>query len=259
MYRLFACADTLFLHLPFEERVKKICMAGFLAEFWLWDGRDMDALAADPKIQVNNFVIGPGDGCMVHPDNVEGYFDNVEEGLAIAKKLRCRRFIALSGGLSAETGASTHPVAEHPIARWVTAYKALRRLADIAEQHDVVFSLEHLNVKIDHPGYPLANVEDAARLVREVDSPGIKLLLDLYHAQVQEGNLIELIREYHDIIGHIHVADVPGRHEPGTGEINYTQVVETLHEVGYDGVVGLEAFPENDDYQAMDRFREIFG
>jgi len=132
-------------------------------------------------------------------------------------------------------------------------------LGDIAEQHDVVFSLEHLNIKLDHPGYPLANVEDAARLVREVDSPGIKLLLDLYHAQVQEGNLIELIREYHDIVGHIHVADVPGRHEPGTGEINYPQVVETLHEVGYDGVVGLEAFPKNDDYEAMNRFRDIFG
>ncbi len=131
-------------------------------------------------------------------------------------------------------------------------------MAELAAKNEVTLSLEHLNTKLDHAGYSLPYVEDAVRLVDEVNSPNLKILLDIYHAQVQEGDIISLIRQYKDYIGYVHVADVPGRHQPGTGEIHYANVARALHEVGYDGTVGLEAFPEGDHLEAMNRFRTIF-
>src|SRR4029077_1455293 len=95
------------------------------------------------------------------------------------------------------------------------------RIAEIADEADVVYNLEPLNTKIDHPGYPLPRVEDVARLIELVGSPRIKVLFDVYHAQVEEGNVVQLIRDFHRHIGYVHVADAPGRHEPGTGEIDY--------------------------------------
>jgi len=82
--------------------------------------------------------------------------------------------------------------------------------------------------------------------------------LDLYHAQIGEGNLIQLVRDSIDWIGEVQVADVPGRCEPGTGEINYPAVAAALHEVGYAGVVGLEAWASGDDRVALERFRRAF-
>jgi hydroxypyruvate isomerase len=119
--------------------------------------------------------------------------------------------------------------------------------------------LENLNTKIDHAGYPLPHVEDVVRLLEEVGSPRIKLLLDIYHAQVEEGNIIQSIRDYGRFIGHVHVADVPGRHEPGTGEINYPKVVQALREIKYEGDIGLEAWAESSDDLAVSRFQSIFG
>jgi hydroxypyruvate isomerase len=104
----------------------------------------------------------------------------------------------------------------------------------------------------------LPQLEDAVQLVAAVGSPNLRVLFDVYHAQVQQGNLIQLIHDYRDYIGYVHVADVPGRHEPGTGEINYPQVAKALRDVGYHGSVGLEAFPQEDDRRALARFREVF-
>ena len=84
------------------------------------------------------------------------------------------------------------------------------------------------------------------------------MLLDIYHTQMEQGNVIDTIRQYSDYIGYIHVADVPGRHEPGTGELNYPRIAQTLRDVGYDGTIGLECWPAGDAHQAMEAFRETF-
>ena len=115
-----------------------------------------------------------------------------------------------------------------------------------------------LNTKVDHAGYPLPLVEDGLRLIEQVGSTRIRLLLDIYHAQIEEGNVIELIGQTADYLGYVHVADVPGRHEPGTGEINYPLVAKALRDAGYSGHVGMEAFPAGDDHQAMERFKAAF-
>ena len=149
----------------------------------------------------------------------------------------------LSTGEIDDQGRIVHAIAANPITRWITAYKGLCQIAELAEKHDVIYSLEPLNTKTDHAGYPLARTEDAARLVEEVGSPRIRLLLDVYHTQIEEGNVTQVIRDFGKLVGYVHVADVPGRHEPGTGEINYPHVVQTLREIGYRESSDWKRFP----------------
>lgn len=256
MFSLSVCADTVLLELPFIERIKEIARAGFLVEFWRWPGRDIDAIASDSNIKTCAFT-GYLKGSMVDPEGIEEFLNGIRTTLDVAAKLRCKSLFLSSGELD-DQGQVVHRIASHPATKWISAYKTLCRLAEIAEKHDVVYNLEHLNTKIDHPGFPFAYAEDVIQLLAQVGSPRIKMLFDIYHAQIQDGNLIEKIRTYHSFIGHIHVADVPGRHEPGTGEINYRHVVEAIKDTGYNGVIGLEAFPKSNSLEAMARFREIF-
>ena len=121
-----------------------------------------------------------------------------------------------------------------------------------------VYVLENLNTAVDHPGTPFARAADTLDLVRGIDSPHLKLNLDLYHAQIGEGNLIDLCREALPWIGEIQVADVPGRCEPGTGEVNYANVAIALRDMGYAAVVGLEAFASGDPDEALAAFRAAF-
>jgi hydroxypyruvate isomerase len=141
---------------------------------------------------------------------------------------------------------------------WLKARDTLQRIADLAEQQDVVFMLENLNLPRDHPGVPFALAADTRALVASIDRPGLRLNLDLYHAQIGEGNLIELCRACQPWIGEIQVADVPGRLEPGTGEINYPGIARALAAMGYRGPVCLEAFASGDPEQALARFRAAF-
>ena len=255
MYQLAVCAETVFQELPFEERVKKIAEAGFLVEFWRHREHNVDALV-NQDVRFSN-LSGSDRGSMMHPDGVQTYLEDVERSIAVAKRLGCRQLMLLTGELG-PAGESIHMVAEHPATRWITAYRCLSQAVELAEKHDVTFSLEPLNIVLDHVGYPLPYPEDAVRLIEQVASPRINLLLDVYHTQMQQGNVIQAIRDYADYLGYVHVADVPGRHEPATGEINYPAVAEALREVGYEGNVGLEAFPESDDALALSRFREAF-
>jgi hydroxypyruvate isomerase len=100
-----------------------------------------------------------------------------------------------------------------------------------------------LNIHVDHPGYFLNRSGVGFDLVRAVDSPRIKLLFDIYHMQVMEGNIIDTLTSNLAVIGHVHVADVPGRHQPGTGELNYANIFKALREAGYDKYVGFEFEP----------------
>jgi len=260
-YKLSGCADTLFCDLPFIERAQEIANAGLLVEFWGWHDRDIDALAAAPNIEISTMignVVYRGGGCMVHPDEVDDWIRGFHDCLPVAQQLGVHDLILISGTLD-DKGHGNHRIAEHPATRWITAYKALCQVAEIAEQHDLNYNLEPLNIKRDHPGYSVPYFEDAVRLLEQVGSPRIRILMDIYHTQIQEGNVIELIRNHQEMIGYVHVADVPGRHEPGTGELDYRRIAQELRDVGYNGTVGLEAYPEQSDQAAISAFKSVFG
>ncbi|MCB9138651.1 MAG: TIM barrel protein [Caldilineaceae bacterium] len=256
MYELSVCADTVFLDLPFEERVKRISDAGFRVEFAGWKERDMEVFREYPGVRPGSMV-ATGAGSILYPDDVDALVASVAESVETAKYIGSKYLILLAGVLGPQ-GEIIHRSHPDDITRWITAYKALVRVAEIAEANDVTLCLEHLNTVIDHVGYAIGRVEQAVQLVREVSSPNLKIVLDIYHAQVEQGNIIDLIRQYIGDVGYVHVADAPGRHEPGTGEIHYRRVARALSEAGYEGIVGLEAFPLDDPYVAMERFRDHF-
>jgi hydroxypyruvate isomerase len=258
IFELTVCADTVFPELPFLERARRIAEAGFLVDFWRWfaDDVDLTALAAESSIRIGCFT-GYVDGSLVHPDGLDQFLRGVERTLEVAAMMDCKHLVISTGEIRND-GIPVHAVAENPITRWSTAYRGLVRLAELAEEHDVFYNVEHLNTKVDHPGYPVADVDDALALVDAVASPRIRLLLDLYHLQVQEGNVCDTIARCGDRIGYNHVADVPGRHEPVTCEMNYPKIVETLQANGYRGRVALEAFPLEDSPAALSAFRSYF-
>ena len=256
MFQLSICAGTVLQNLPFLERVRAIAAAGFAVDLWDWEDDALDEIADDPDITIGA-IPGWRGGNMVHPDGVETFFEGVEANLEIAARLGCQNLAIATGELNAK-GEVVHVAAAHPGTKWITIYKCGCRLAALAEKYDVTYSFEIMNTKTDHAGYPCPLIEDGLRLVEEVASPRLKLLFDVYHAQIEEGNVSELIRQTASVLGYVHVADVPGRHEPGTGEINYPHIAQVLRDVGYTGHVGMEAFPKADDYAAIEAFRTVF-
>lgn len=120
------------------------------------------------------------------------------------------------------------------------AVELLRRAAEILEPHDLVMVLEPLNHHINHPGTFLDKSDQAYQLCRAVDSPSCKILFDIYHQQITEGNLIPNIDRCWDEIAYFQIGDNPGRNEPTTGEINYRNIFEHIHSKGYEGILGME-------------------
>lgn len=115
-----------------------------------------------------------------------------------------------------------------------------KRVAPMLEDAGMTLVWEPLNIKVDHAGYFLVYSQDAAEIVRRTDSPAVKILFDVYHQQISEGDVIRNIREYAAEIGHFHFADNPGRNEPTTGELNYNNIFKAIYETGYRGVVSAE-------------------
>ena len=118
--------------------------------------------------------------------------------------------------------------------------EGLRRAAELLENTELTLVVEPLNVLVNHPGYFLVHSEEAAQIMEAVNSPHVKILFDIYHQQISEGNLIGNIREYYPYIDYFQVGDVPGRQEPGTGEVNWRNVFRAIYELGYRGIVGME-------------------
>lgn len=175
----------------------------------------------------------------------------------VGKRLGVQRLNLHGTGLG-DRGLPVQPVEVVTGAMWLKARDTLCRIVDLAEEEDVVFTLENLNLPVDHPGVPFARAEDTLALVSSINHPRLRLNLDLYHAQIGEGNLIELCRRALPWIGEIQVADVPGRCEPGTGEVNWNGIARALKAMGYSGPVGMEAWASGDADAALSAFRAAF-
>jgi hydroxypyruvate isomerase len=254
-YRLAVCAEMVFLDLPFEERVRRIADLGFEVEIWDWTRKDVGSLTRTGArfSSMTGYVAG----ALADPDGAEQLLATAEESLRVAEQLDCPRLNVHGTGLD-DRGLPVHASHVASPRMWLTAAKTLTRLAELGERAGRVFTLENLNTAVDHPGVPFAKAADTLALVEAVGNPHLRLNLDLYHAQIGEGNLVQLVERALPFVGEIQVADVPGRCEPGTGEIYYPAVAGALDRLGYAGVVGLEAWASGDSAQALERFRQAF-
>jgi hydroxypyruvate isomerase len=253
-FPLAVCAEMVFLDLPFEERVHRIDELGFAVEIWFSQGKDIKALRATGA--TFSSMAGYLHGNLVEPDAANTFLKTAEQTLDVAHELGCPRLVVHPAELV--EGKAAKPMFRVSGEMWLTALRTLKRLAELGERAGVVYCLENLNTVVDHPGVPLARAKDTLALVEAVDSPHVRMMLDLYHAQIGEGNLVALIERAGQAIGEVQVADVPGRCEPGTGEIYYPAVARALERIGYTGTVGLEAYASGDDVRALERFRAAF-
>jgi len=245
----------LFLDLPVAERVRRIADLGFEVEIWDWTRKDLDALAGTEA--TFSSMTGYVTGTLADDAGAAELLRTAELSLRAAEQLDCARLNVHGTGLDGR-GLPVVPAATVSPAMWLTAARTLGRLAQLGERAGRVFTLENLNTAVDHPGVPFARAADTIALVEAVGSPYLRLNLDLYHAQIGEGNLVELVARALPLVGEIQVADVPGRCEPGTGEIAYRAVSTALERLGYDGVVALEGWASGDPLAALDRFRAAF-
>ncbi|MGY1784411.1 TIM barrel protein [Geodermatophilus sp. SYSU D00698] len=255
-YRLAALAEMLFLDLPFPERVRRIAAAGLEVEIWDWTAKDLDALAATGA--TFSSMTGYVTGTLADDGGAAELLRTAELSLAAAERLGCPRLNVHGTGLDAG-GLPVVPAVVVTPAMWLTAARTLTRLAGLGERAGRVFTLENLNTAVDHPGTPFARAADTIALVEAVGSPHLRLNLDLYHAQIGEGNLVALVERALPLVGEVQVADVPGRCEPGTGEIRHEAVAAALDRLGYDGVVALEGWASGDPDDALKAFRAAYG
>ncbi|NKK97318.1 TIM barrel protein [Rhizobium leguminosarum bv. viciae] len=254
-FMLAVCAEMVFRSLPVLDRLKRITELGFQAEIWDWTKHDIKAIAKSGT--TFSSMTGYITGTLADDDGAEELLRTARQSIPVAKELNCPRLNLHGTGLDGQG----LPVVKSEVvtgAMWLKAADTLNRIADLGEEEGVIFVLENLNEAVDHPKTPFAKSADTIALVAAVNRPSLKLNLDLYHAQIGEGNLIELCRTALPHIGEIQVADVPGRKEPGTGEINYPAIARALNEMGYRGTIGMEAWSSGDDELALSRFRDAF-
>ncbi len=158
------------------------------------------------------------------------FLKEIEESVEVAKRVNARWMTVVPGhvDLRMQMGYQTANVVE-----------ALRRASDILEKHNLVMVLEPLNFR-NHPGLFLTEIPQAYQICRAVNSPSCKILFDIYHQQIQEGNIIPNIDLAWDEIGYFQIGDNPGRKEPTTGEINYTNIFAHIHKKDFSGILGME-------------------
>ncbi len=245
--RLSACIDIMMRDLSIPERIAQVKAAGMDGvEFWSWENKDTAELKDGAKqhgIEIAAFCTR---FCsLVDPQRRAEYLEGLKASIPIARELNCTNLIT-------QTGAELPDVSREDQKESLIA--GLRECVPLLEDNGITLLVEPLNILVDHKGYFLYRSEEAFEIIRAVDSPYVKVLYDVYHQQITEGNLIPTIQENIDLIGHFHVADHPGRTEPGTGEINYRRVFEAIAETGYDGWVGMEFRPT---IAAVDALRQV--
>jgi hydroxypyruvate isomerase len=242
--------------LPFLDRLRKVRESGFSHyEFWPWRGKDIDAIVSlnrELSLVPVQFSASPVKGFghgITNPDPArrEEFEEEIRSAVPIAKKLGVKKICVVAG--EETKGSSRDEQTQAVIA-------ALKAGAKIVEPEGITIILEPLNILVDHPRQLVVHSEHAAAILKAVGSPNVKMLFDIYHQQISEGNLTGNIRKYHDLIGYFQLADHPGRHEPSTGEINYPFVLQTIHDVGYRDPIGMEMSAKGDPTVAFKAMRE---
>ena len=247
MPRFAANLSFLFNEVPFLERFGEAAHAGFRAvEFafgYDYQVKEIAARVAEHKLDVVLINAPPGDweagdrGLASLPGREHEFSASIVTALRYAKALRCPRVHVLSGLLP--EGAD----ADERERRLRMLKRNLRFACQEAAEQNVTILMEPKNQR-DFPGYLLSTQADAHAIREEIGMPNLCVQMDLYHAQIVEGDLTTKIRKWLPHIGHFQVAGVPARHEPNTGELNYDYLFKLLDELKYSGWIGCEYRPE---------------
>ncbi|HEX6733886.1 MAG TPA: hydroxypyruvate isomerase [Azonexus sp.] len=244
MSKFAANLSFLFTEVPFPERFARAAAAGFAGVEYLfpydWPAGEVAGWLAAAGLEQVLFNLPPGDwaagerGLACLPGRQGEFAESVDRALDYAVQLDCRRLHCMAGLRPAG-------VAEAELE--ATYIANLRHAADRLASIGATVTIEPINSRLDMPGYWLDDVRQALRLLDAIGRDNVKLQFDLYHAQIIQGDLARTLEAHLERIAHIQIADNPGRHEPGTGEIHYPYLFDLLDRLGYAGWIGCEYKP----------------
>ncbi len=248
MPRYSANLSFLFGEHPFLDRFAAAAEAGFTAVEYMFPyehpAAEVKARLEDAGLEQALFNLPAGDwaggdrGIAADPARVEEFREGVGRALEYAEALNCPRMNCLAG------------LRLEGVEQWDVLVENVRWAASRLAAQGRTLLVEHINDK-DVPGFLLPTTSDVVRLLDAVGDPAIRLQFDVYHAQRMEGDLVNRFRALRERIGHVQIADNPGRHQPGTGEIDFPFVLAQLDASGYKGFVGLEYVPEPDTLASL--------
>ncbi len=259
------CLEPLFTDLPFHQRIGEVAKLGYQAvEFWFTDYlftpdglvagmKDIDAMAAEAaahNVEISDFAVNSNEGGFggwtVKASDRQVFLDRLGSQIEVAKRLNCKRLIICTGNRLDDVPFET---------QFYTLVDVMRAAGALAEAAGITLIIEALNTRVNHPGYFLDSSRVGFEAVRLINHPNVKLLYDIYHMQIMEGDLIATIRANSDLIGHFHSAGNPGRNELYIGEINYPNILREIEALGYAGNFGLEYFPTLDSAESLRRVK----
>ena len=243
MAKFSLCIEPVLTDIDFNDRIKVAAELGFDAiEFWDPVGKDISKIsstAANNNIDIAICCVKNAWDIRTN-DEISKVKSNFIESIEIAKELNCKSLICLSGEIEAKVDSQKSILIEN-----------LKRLAEVAEKNDITLCIEALNSLVDHKGYYLDSSAIGFEIIKSVGSSHIKLLYDVYHMQIMEGNIIENISKNINSIGHFHTAGVPGRHEHFGGENDYPNILKTIDKTAYSKYVGLEYWPTYENENSL--------
>lgn len=248
--KLSVCIDSVCKGWDLSEALSFVKSSGIDAfEFWNWRDKDINRLASEMnRLDLTLSAFCTASGVLVNRESHKDYWNGLQETVSVAKRLGCSKLITTVG--IEQYGASRERQFENVAI-------ALRSAAEIVEDAGIMLVVEPLNTTVDHPGQFLSRSSDAFDLIDQVGSGNVKVLFDIYHQQITEGNLVDTMTRRLSDIGHIHAAGCPGRHELQFGEVYYLNVFRALRIAGYSNYIGLEYVPSLDSANGLQYAKEL--
>lgn len=248
--RLCVPIPCFFGNTDFCEAIRKVKSLGYDAiETYDWKQLDLERVRATLlECEVELISMCTTEFRMTSPEYREAWLDGLRESCVAANKLGAKKLITQAGQ---DTGA---PRAEQHRA----IVETLRAARPILEKYGVTIMLEPLNTYVDHKGHYLWSSKEGFEIIREVDHENVKLIYDIYHQQIMEGNIIPSITENLDCIAHLHAAGHPGRNELQLGETDYNVVFAAVDKAGYTGACGLEYHPTLDPAESLILAKKLY-
>lgn len=247
--------DLFFKDLPWPERLASIADCGF-DRIETWKGGNAEELAEIRNagdacgVRLVSVVLNFATDETVAPiraENLDSFVARIDQYADYALAAGCAQGIVTTGQIAGKRGYEAQRRA---------LVDALRAAGEKVADREFRLNLEPLNTEVDHAGYFLDSPRDGVAIVREVALPNVRLLYDLYHMTIMSGNQTQFLEQNLDMIGHFHLAGVPGRHEPFLGELNTPFVLERIEAGGYDGSLGLEYMPTLPSQESLERSRD---
>jgi len=246
------CIDSIYPEDGLKEKLERIKQAGFnFIEFWDWRDKNFE-LIINSGLKVSNFSGNRVSSLTL--DNKEKVVQEINASVDVAKKLKCRLIMLLSDVLENDGSVKINSISSEK--KLVRLYDNLKAAVEVAKKRDIMLVIEPLNTFKDHKNYFLDNFLIALELIQSIDSEHLKILYDIYHMQIMEGNILETLQKYHQFIGYIHMANVPYRCEPWIGEFDFKFILKELSKV-YSGFVGFEFFVKEKSFTYEKLFQWI--